>query len=230
MGAAVLIALASWSVAGPASAEYLVPEAGLRFPDSLGSLTLWTGKKFPQAGLGHGIEYRTRAPGFDTPVYVAGSIYVYDGGNASVPDGIGSSLVRTEFGRARGDIATIAKMNNLPPPELLEERTIKASGVEFLSATYRMVRNDNPVVSFVGLTGARRHFIKLRISVPTAKGATGTAEINAFVAGVARLLAASAGVRETPAVIAIAVDAALPPPATGEGRQPVLPLPGAGLR
>ena len=45
VGAAVLMALAMWSLAGPASAEYLVPEAGIRFPDRLGALALWKGEK-----------------------------------------------------------------------------------------------------------------------------------------------------------------------------------------
>ena len=222
MGAAILAVLAGWSFVGPASAEYLVPEAGIRFPDRLGSLTLWKGEKYPEASLGHGVEYRVRAPGFDRPVFVAGSIYIYQGGHEFIPDGIGSSLVRAEFARARGDIATIARMNNLPPPELLGERTIKASGIEFLTATYRMVRNDNPVISFVGMTGARRHFIKLRVSVPTAMGATGTNEIDAFVAEVGRLLAVTSGAIEGPPASTTSVGSPFLPRAANNGRQPTL--------
>jgi hypothetical protein len=218
MAAAVLAVLGAWSF-GPASAEYLVPEAGIRFPDRLGGLTLVKGERYPQAALGHGVEYRARA---DSGAVYAGSIYVYNGGNPSVPDGIAGNLVRAEFARARGDIATMAKMNNLPEPELLGERTIKSGGVEFLTATYSLVRNNNPVVSFVGMTGARRHFIKLRVSVPAVRGPGATNEIDAFVAEVGRLLAASAGVIGAPPASAASVDPELLLRAADRRSTPVL--------
>ncbi len=219
MAAAALAVLVAWSV-GPASAEYLVPEAGIRFPDRLGGLALMKGERYPQAPLGHGVEYRARASG--SGAIYAGSIYVYNGGNPSVPDGIASNLVRAEFARARGDIAAIAKTNNLPEPVLLGERTIQSGGIEFLTATYRMVRNDNPVITFVGLTGARRHFIKLRVSVPAANGAAAAGEIDAFVTEVGRLLAASAGVIGVPPASTASVDPELLLRAADRQSTPVL--------
>lgn len=212
-GLALLALVTASSIAVPAAAEYLVPEAGIRFPDRLGPLSLWKGERFPEAALGHGIEYRARAPGFDRPVFMAGSIYVYNGGLAAIPNGIDSQVVRAEFAKARGDIATVARRNKLPEPELVGERTLKVSGIELLGATYRMVRGDTPVISFLGLTGARQHFIKLRVSVPTAGGATGTDVIDSLVADVCRLLAASAGLIHAPSPVAAGPDAAaLAPP------------------
>jgi len=182
----------NWAVA---RAEYVVPDVGIRFPDRLASFDLLKGEKYPQAELGHGIEYR--APGF------AGSVYVYRGGNTSVPDGTASNLVRAEFAKARGDIAALAQMKGDPAPELVAEQPIKAVGVEFLTATYRMQRNKNAVTSLVGMTGARGHFIKLRVSVPAAGSVPVTEEIYAFVAAVARLLARSSSATEGPSTVAI---------------------------
>ena len=45
-GVMVLVFLAGFSAWRSASAEYLVPEAGLRFPDQLGPLTLWKSAKY----------------------------------------------------------------------------------------------------------------------------------------------------------------------------------------
>lgn len=178
--------LAGLSVGFAAWAEYAVPDIGIRFPDRLASFELWKGEKYPEAALGHGVEYR--APGF------AGSVYVYRGGNPSVPDGVTNNLVRSEFAKARGDIAALAKMKGDPEPELVGEQPVKAAGIEFLTATYRMQRNDRAVTSLVGMTGARGHFIKLRVSVPSAGTVLVTDEIYAFIAAVARLLAKSSSV------------------------------------
>ena len=191
-GLAFLAGLGAWTAAW---AEYVVADIGVRFPDRLASFDLWKGEKYPKAELGHGVEYR--APGF------AGSVYVYRGGNASIPDGVASTLVRSEFAKARGDIAALAKMKGDPEPELVAEQPIKAAGVAFLAATYRMQRNDRAVTSLVGMTGARGHFIKLRISVPAAGTVPVTDEMYAFVAAVAGLLAKSSSAIDRPPVMVI---------------------------
>src|SRR5205085_8759589 len=68
----ILALLASLGWAGMASAEYLVEEAGLRFPDQIGAASQTSGKRYPQPGLGHGIDYNGGSFG--------ASIYVYDRG------------------------------------------------------------------------------------------------------------------------------------------------------
>ena len=172
--------------AGPARAEYLVMEVGLQFPDRVGSARLWKGERYPDARLGHGIEYR--GPGF------AGSVYVYNAGNPDIPDGTANAVVRTQFARARNDIAAFQRQRNLPEPQLLAEQPIRAANVEFLAARYRVVRGDVVSVSLVAMTGYRRHFIKIRVSVPVASGAAGTRQMEEFVQDVARILA-GAGAR-----------------------------------
>lgn len=169
-----------------ARAEYHVSEAGLRFPDRLGTANLVKGTRFPQAAMGHGVEYR--GPDF------AGSIYIYDGGALGIPDGITSPLVRAQFDQARGDIFTIQKQRGLPEPQLIGESTIRVDNFEFLGATYRFTRSDVDTLSVVGLTGFRRHFIKLRVSVPASSGAAGITHMQEFVRDIGRILA-DAGAR-----------------------------------
>ncbi|MBX3500943.1 MAG: hypothetical protein KF889_16005 [Alphaproteobacteria bacterium] len=172
--------------AGAARAEYLVMEVGLQFPDRLGSVPLWKGERYPRAGLGHGIEYR--APGF------AGSVYVYDAGNPNIPNGTDNETVRTQFSRARNEIVAYQRHIKQPEPQPLSEQPIRASSVEFLAASYRVVRGDVETVSLVAMTGYRRHFIKIRVSVPAASGAAGARQMEEFVQNVARMLA-DAGAR-----------------------------------
>ena len=174
-----------WQVAS-ARAEYLVLEVGLQFPDRLGSVPLWKGERYPQAALGHGIEYR--GPGF------AGSVYVYDAGNPNVPNGTSNEVVRTQFARARNEIIAYQRKQNLPEPQLLSEQPIRDSSVEFLAASYRVVRGNTETVSLIAMTGYRRHFIKIRVSVPAGSGAAGARQMEAFVQNVARMLA-DAGAR-----------------------------------
>jgi hypothetical protein len=175
----------AWQV-GTARAEYLVMEVGLQFPDRLGSVPLWKGERYPEAMLGHGIEYR--GPGF------AGSVYVYDAGNPNIPNGTANDIVRTQFARARNEIAAYQRQQNLPEPQLLSEEPIRVNNVEFLTASFRIVRSNVESLSLVAMTGYRRHFIKIRVTVPAASGAEGTRQMEEFVQNVARMLA-EAGAR-----------------------------------
>lgn len=166
-----------------ARAEYTVEEAGLRFPDRIGAASQAGGKRYPQAGLGHGIDYRGDGYG--------ASIYVYDRGVLGIADGVASERVRSEFTRARSDIFAIQKQQNAPEPKLVGERLSKVDGVEFLTATYRMTRGDTDVLSLVALTGLRRHFIKLRISTRASEGGEAQARLDGFLQDFGRFLAAA---------------------------------------
>lgn len=125
--------------AGVASAQYLVEEAGLRFPDQIGAAQQSGGRRYPQPGLGHGIDYRGQGYG--------ASIYVYDRGLSGIPDGTASEIVRTEFARARSDIFAVQRQQNAPEPRLVRERLVKVDGVEFLTASYRFVRGDTDALN-----------------------------------------------------------------------------------
>jgi hypothetical protein len=179
----LLACLGLAGMAGPAWAEYLVIEAGLQFPDKLGTATQVKGQRYPQPGLGHGIDYNGQTYG--------GSVYVYDRGAKDIADGIASGIVRSEFARARGDIAAIQKQQNQPEPQLVGERTVKIDGVEFLTATYRYTRNNVDTLSTVAVTGFRRHFVKLRVSTRASAGNEAAERIDGFVLAVGRFLVAA---------------------------------------
>lgn len=176
----LLACLALGGPVSPAWAEYLVMEAGLQFPDRLGTATQVKGQRYPQPGLGHGIDYNGQTYG--------ASVYVYDRGAKDITDGIASAIVRSEFTRARNDIAAIQKQQNLPEPQLVGERTVKVDGIEFLTATYRYTRNNVETLSTVAVTGFRRHFVKLRVSTRASDGTEAAERIDGFVQAVGRFL------------------------------------------
>jgi hypothetical protein len=179
----ILALIASLGLANVAWAEYLVEEAGLSFPDQLGSATQAKGQRYPQPGLGHGIDYR--GPGYGA------SVYVYDRGAKDIPDGIEGAIVRSEFARARSDIFAIQKQQNQPEPQLLKESTVRVNGFDFLTATYQYPRSGTDTYSVVAMTGFRRHFVKLRISTLASTGQAGATQIDEFIQSVGQFLAAA---------------------------------------
>jgi hypothetical protein len=182
----ILALLASLGWAGMASAEYLVEEAGLRFPDQIGTASQVGGKRYPQPGLGHGIDYNGGSFG--------ASIYVYDRGVSGIADGVGSDAVRSEFARARSDIFAIQKQQNGPEPQLVGERKVAVGNIEFLTATYRYARNNVDTLSLVAMTGLRRNFIKVRVSTRASDGGEAQARLDDFLQNFGRILA-GAGAR-----------------------------------
>ncbi len=181
---AILALLASLGAASMASAEYLVEEAGLRFPDQIGTASQANGRRYPQPGLGHGIDYRGEGYG--------ASIYVYDRGQPAIADGIASDIVRSEFARARSDILAVQRQQNAPEPRLVGERKVTADGIEFLTATYRYTRGDLDTLSLVAMTGLRRHFVKLRVSTRASDGSEAQARLDDFLQNFGRVLAGAA--------------------------------------
>jgi hypothetical protein len=179
----ILALLASLGSAGMASAEYLVEEAGLRFPDQIGAANQTSGKRYPQPGLGHGIDYNGGSYG--------ASIYVYDRSVSGIADGIDSDVVRSEFARARSDIFAIQKQQNGPEPQLVGERVVSVGGVQFLTATYRYARSNIDTLSLVAMTGLRRNFIKVRVSTRAADGDAAQVRLDDFLQNFGRVLASA---------------------------------------
>jgi hypothetical protein len=181
-----LALLAGLGLANAAWAEYLVEEAGLHFPDKLGSATQKRSVRYPQAALGHGIDYGASNFG--------ASSFVYNGGERAIPDGIESSQARAEFAKARSQITGVQQRGGEAGPKLVRERIVKVGDISFMTAIYRYTRNNLDTLSVLALTGFRQHFVKLRIGMPAADEQAGMTQANEFLQGLAGLLA-NAGAR-----------------------------------
>lgn len=167
-------------IAGVAEAwaiDYIVPEAGLRFPKWLGRFVMDEGTQASRGEQGHMLRY-TRG-GF------IGSVYVYDGGRGKIPDGVRNPVVQAELERARNDVLSVARMRRLPAPVRTADAVDRDAGIEFLSTTYRLDDLRTQRDSVVAITGLRGHFIKLRMTAPP--GADGS-DFGTFRAHLATLL------------------------------------------
>ena len=127
--------------------DYVVPEAGLRFPKWLGRYMMEDGQQAPRIELGHMLRYSRG--GF------IGSVYVYDGGRRPIPDGVRNPVVQDEFDRAQQDIFKVARMRNWPAPVKRADAVNRDAGREFLSATYILDDTRTRRDSVVAITGAR---------------------------------------------------------------------------
>ena len=143
----------------PASAaDYVVPEARLRFPDRLGGFVLESAQRAPAVELGHILQY------------VRGdlicSVYVYNGGHGRIADGVRNPTVQSEFARAQQDIAMVARLRNWPSPILRGDGLRKNADIEFMTAMYSLDDHQTRRGSLLAITGARGHFVKLRMTGP----------------------------------------------------------------
>jgi len=148
-------------IAGAAEAwaiDYVVPEAGLRFPKRLGRFVLEDGSQAPHAELGHVIQYKGSA--------LIATVYVYDGGRRPIPNGVRNAVVQAEFAQAQREIFAVARMRGWPTPVKSADAVTGDTGIEFLTATYRLDSPSQRNDSIVAISGARGHYIKVRMTLP----------------------------------------------------------------
>jgi hypothetical protein len=112
-------------------------------------------------GLGVTIPYQRRDQGKAT-------VYVYDKGRRDIPDNPMSEVVKDEFdlaardvlslGQAKGTTVELVKRYGTGSPE---------RGVEFLCAEFVLTDSSGTRRTFLYLTGCRRKFVKLRVTLGT---------------------------------------------------------------
>ena len=108
--------------------------------------------------LGYSTAYHGRHLGEAT-------IYVYDLGQEDIPDGPTSRTILDEFNRATNDV--LALPINGRRVELIDRYGTGAPdrGKEFLCAEFVLEDEVGRRRSFLYLTGADRHFVKIRVTL-----------------------------------------------------------------
>jgi hypothetical protein len=151
-----ILAALAFSPLATAQSVMLLPSP-LEMPDRIGPLH-YTGKPSTWPDKRLGIAYS-----FNTPGMVL-DVYVYDAGETDIPDGPASRAVCTEFENAKLGVLAggyqdlslkreqLARMGPTQEPPLARE------------AVFEAVMKEVPSVSYVWITGAANHFIKLRFS------------------------------------------------------------------
>ncbi len=184
----ILVLLLITAIMGSAQAVEgrRIGEIETTLPARLGPLELGGDKRWrerPDAGVA--VSYTSDG--------IEATLYVYDSGRGPIPSGTRDDVVRTEFTDAFRTIEKVAEMTGAAPAEMTALGTRWFAGatsrLAFLYAGYEQAATGGAParVSEVYVTGARGHFLKVRI---TARGAArnGFAEtVRRFMADLAAL-------------------------------------------
>ena len=172
---AVLLLWVSTAFAQEAATIY-----GLAIPAQVGGLTHGQPVDFEtkSPGLGYSLRFGSR-PGWMVDVYI------YDFQLKSIPADLGSTAVKDQFARARGDIFELGRRGSYANVQEKGEFVVARDGkTRFICSTFNYLRGekrDIDVDSYLCLTSWHDKFVKIRMTA--LKGAMSRADAMSFVAG-----------------------------------------------
>jgi len=177
----IWIALAL-ATAAPAADESAGVRVSVNLPQRLGTLEFDERSEFGDPALGVAVSYRGHGQTL--------SIYFYDFGLEGIPDGIDNEVVRRHFETAKGDIARTPAYAQI---SLQHEEAVRfggaADGWPALEAAFRIVRQEGQSTrSYLMLTGAHGLFVKIRFTIAEGNELEATANRNAILEGMDRIL------------------------------------------
>lgn len=156
-------------------------ESGYRFPASLGVFSRKEVHRFSDRRLGVSVAYVARGMGLL-------DFYVYDLGLSPIPDGPDSDRARTAFVSAVRDVREAVRRGyyshlavTSEPGQTMQPRP---GMPRFQVVTYAYTvdaANAERVVSWLLVTGARNHFLKIRYTCPASKAAEAERAVKALL-------------------------------------------------
>lgn len=181
----LLIAVALFTAAIPASAEIFEDAIGVQFPDEVAGLSFAGRKTFPDTALGINLAYQRPGP-------VRGSIYIYNGGLTTIPSKTDSPLIRKHFDQVIAELSLLVAHKKISAvnfhPSGTQLTAYEGCGPQFWRQEYELVMPDAPtIVSYTYLTAMKNNFIKLRVSYPRGD-ADGKRDTDRFVAEIRKVL------------------------------------------
>lgn len=120
-------------------------------------------QKYPTEALGFSVNYESNAGGKVT-------IYVYNGGNKKIGDGVEDKIVVSELKKAKGEIQQIADMGYYENLKEVKSETITLGGaagkLKSLYTLYTMGPKGRLANSEIYIFGHQNRFIKIRATRP----------------------------------------------------------------
>lgn len=157
----------------------------VEFPLRIGGFELHQHQRYSDPRLGESLAYDLRGG------LGLANLYVYDAGQARIPDGVESAPLREQLGLARMDLERgwRVRFPGAPEPSFQGTRMLRCGQVTLIEARYR-ARNagQTELDTRVLMTGYRRQFIKLRVTLPTQLTEQQPAVLDDFLGGVCTLL------------------------------------------
>jgi hypothetical protein len=147
------------AIATGAGSVLLVPllPSPIMLPARIGPMR-YTGSPHKYNDPRLGVSYEYRGDGLSL------TVYIYDAGETNLVDGADTPLTCREFESAKAGVVQayqnprlkIEQLVRLNPPDDLPQMR---------EAQYEYEREGNPTISFVWITTAAKHFVKLRLSM-----------------------------------------------------------------
>lgn len=137
-------------------------EEGIEFP-AIDDWDRSAVQNYPDPALGSSVTYQSAEGGRVT-------IYVYNGGQKTIPNGIGDKTVKEEIERAKNEIEQIGKMGVYKDVKEIKNDTVRLGGtggkVKALRSVYSFKVQGAAVDSEIYLFGYNNNFIKIRATRP----------------------------------------------------------------
>lgn len=149
--------------AAPAQAQLKEPEpdhyAGVHVPTRLGPFTRQSFRDYTQTDPDMGVSFAYGALGHTA------TVYVFNGGQSSIPDGPGGSVVRAYFEGGIKDIHG-AVQAGVYSSATIKGRYQRSRGGEadFLCAEAELVKDSEPHPSILCITGMGNQLVKTRVT------------------------------------------------------------------
>lgn len=144
------------------SFDYVHPETGMKFPETLGGLHRFevTDYEKEQKGLGLGVSYAG-------PGGVLITAYIYNMGKEEIPHGPNAELVIVETESAVEDVKAMGKQGVYKDVVVTSKPEVKDfSGVKIRHVGMTFTNRNAEMNSGIYLVGAKGHFVKLRVNYP----------------------------------------------------------------
>ncbi len=93
------------------------------------------------------------------------SVYVYDAGVESIPDGADNRAVCEQFEEAKEGVVRAGYRDVTLKAEQMVRLAPPADSPQAREAVYELIRKDRPMISYVWITGVAKHFVKLRFTL-----------------------------------------------------------------
>lgn len=135
-------------------------------------------QEYPTPELGYSIPYQSIDGGTVT-------IYVYNGGKKSIPDGVTGKLLKSEIDQAKSDIIQIGEMGRYQNVKEVKSEIVTLGGnggeTKALYSLFSFSVGGREVDSEIYLFGYQGNFIKIRATRPKSKDESVKAALNSLL-------------------------------------------------
>jgi len=164
-------------------------KTGLQFIDVPG-LERTKAHRYEEPGLGYDVTYRSK-------LGLRCTIYVYTLGQANISEGPFGADIRQQLQQAKGDIVSAHKQGIYQKAEEISGDIVvlgeSDNAPRIHRSRFRLRRFDKDWVSYIYLTGYKKHFVKLRCTLPSEQQAECEKELAKVLARLGVMLTADDG-------------------------------------